>query len=318
MSRACAEARKWLGATSPNPAVGAVALDESGEVIAVAAHRKAGEGHAEGALLEICRAQNLLPRVDTICVTLEPCNHQGRTPPCTEAIIAAGIRHVVIGTRDPNPHVKGGGAAYLRQRGVEVIEGINENECRQLLAPFSYFVQAGRPFVTVKRAFDGKGSMIPPPGQKTFTSNDSLRFAHLLRKKADAILTGSGTILADHPLFTIRHVEDHLGKRRFLAILDRRGRVPADYLAEARGRGLDPLIYKDVQAALADLADKGARDVLVEAGPALSQAILDSHPWAMSVIIPHHNNDKIEVEFNTQESMPFAPEAFRWDFFLPC
>lgn len=215
MRLACAEARKWLGATSPNPPVGAAALDSEGKILALTAHQRAGELHAEAVLIEQCRRQNLLHLIDTLCITLEPCNHHGRTPPCTEAIIAAGIKRVALGARDPNPHVKGGGIERLKQAGIEVISGINEDECRQLISSFAYAVQTGKPFVTLKRAFDPHGSMIPPPGQKVFTSPGSLRFAHRLRKKSDAILTGSGTILADNPLFTVREIPDFPGKRRF-------------------------------------------------------------------------------------------------------
>ena len=194
-------------------------------------------------LIEYCRAQNLLDQVHTLCVTLEPCNHQGRTPPCTEAIIESGIRHVAVGTRDPNPHVKGGGIERLQQAGVDVVCGVNEEECKQLIAPFAYSVQTGKPWITIKRAFDAKGSPIPPPGQKTFTSPESLKLAHQLRKKSDAIMAGSGTILVDDPLFTVRYVPDHENKRRRLAIIDRRRRVPQNYLAEAAGRGLDATVY---------------------------------------------------------------------------
>jgi diaminohydroxyphosphoribosylaminopyrimidine deaminase/5-amino-6-(5-phosphoribosylamino)uracil reductase len=317
MQAACAEARKWLGASSPNPPVGAAALDAKGNILAVAAHQKAGEPHAEAALLQICKERNWLAQVHTLCVTLEPCNHQGRTPPCTEAIIASGIKYVAIGTRDPNPNVKGGGAEYLRQAGLDVAVGIDEEECRQLIAPFAYSVRNGRPWITIKRAFDESGSMIPPLGQKTFTSNESLLLAHLLRKKADAILTGSGTILADSPLFTVRHAPDFTGKRRWLGILDQRGRVPDGYLELAAANGLDAVIYSDIKDALTDLTNKGVQDLLVEAGPALSQVILDSQPWAMSVIITHSGSDRIDVDFNPRETMPFSTAKFRWDYFLP-
>jgi diaminohydroxyphosphoribosylaminopyrimidine deaminase/5-amino-6-(5-phosphoribosylamino)uracil reductase len=320
MHLACAEARKYLGATSPNPAVGAAALNADGNILAVAAHKKAGEAHAEAALLEICRLQNLLPRVHTICVTLEPCNHHGHTPPCTEAIIAAGIKRVVIGARDPNPHVKGGGIERLRAAGIEVVEGVQIDECRQLIHAFAYSVASGKPWITIKRAFDASGSMIPPKGQKTFTSPASLKLAHLLRKKADAIITGSGTVLADNPLFTVRHVPDHLSKRHWLAILDRRGRVPESYLKAAHERGLEPFVFQDIGAAIESLAQSGGRDVLVEAGPTLSQAILDANLWTMSVAIrqtDNGQNDQIEVAFNPRKSIPFTESDFQWSHILP-
>jgi diaminohydroxyphosphoribosylaminopyrimidine deaminase/5-amino-6-(5-phosphoribosylamino)uracil reductase len=317
MRHACAEARKWLGATSPNPAVGAAALNAEGEIIALAVHKRAGDAHAEAALLEQCRTQNILGQAETLCVTLEPCNHFGRTPPCTEAIIHAGIKNVVIGTRDPNTHVAGGGIEHLREKGVRVICGVNEDECRQLITSFSYSVRTGKPWITIKRAFDRNGSPIPPPGQKTFTSPESLRLAHRLRKKADAIIAGSGTILVDDPLFTVRYVPDFPGKRRWLAIIDRRQRVPENYLNEARNRGLDAVVYPTVDGALEDLKAKGVRDILVEAGPKLSQAMFDSQFWCMSVTIHQGDPDRIEVQFNPHETVPFATDSFRWDWCLP-
>ncbi|HEV7453667.1 MAG TPA: bifunctional diaminohydroxyphosphoribosylaminopyrimidine deaminase/5-amino-6-(5-phosphoribosylamino)uracil reductase RibD [Candidatus Saccharimonadales bacterium] len=314
MRQACAEARKGLGATLPNPSVGAIALDANGDVLAVAATCGL---HAEARLIETCRTQELLPRIHTMCVTLEPCNHQGRTPPCTEAIINAGIKRVVIGTRDPNPYVKGGGIERLREAGIEVVSGVNEDECKQLIQAFAYTVLTRKPWITIKRAFDKNGSMIPPPGQKTFTSPDSLRLTHRLRKKADAIITGSGTILADNPLFTVRQVLDHVGKRRWLAILDRRGRVPGDWLTAAYGQRLDAFIYKSIEQAVADLTAKGVQDILVEAGPVVSQAMMDSRLWVMSVTIHQGDPDRIEVEFNPDVMIPFDTAKFNWDTFLP-
>lgn len=317
MSTAAAEARKWLGATAPNPPVGAVALNAAGEVIALAAHHRAGEQHAEALLIEQCRANNTLSHIDTVCVTLEPCNHFGRTPPCTDEIIRAGIKRVVIGTRDGNPHVQGGGIEKLQAAGIEVIVGIAENECRQLVHAFAYHAACRKPWITMKRALDPAGSMIPPEGYKTFTSPASLRLAHRLRKKADALVTGSGTILADNPLFNVRHVQDHQGKRRWLAILDRRGRIPEPYITAARERGLDVLIYTDVDDALHDLTARGAQDILIEAGPMLSQTLFDRGSWTMSVTLQQASPDTIHVAFNPREILPFDAKQFRWDYFLP-
>jgi diaminohydroxyphosphoribosylaminopyrimidine deaminase/5-amino-6-(5-phosphoribosylamino)uracil reductase len=236
---------------------------------------------------------------------LEPCNHTGRTPPCTEAIIAAGIRRGVIGAHDPNPHVAGGGAARLRQAGIEVVEGVEGELCRRLIAPFAFHAATGRAFVTVKRAFDEAGSMIPPVGHKVFTSEASLVLAHRLRRKADAIVTGSGTILADRPLFTVRHVDDHAGKRRILAILDRRGRVDEAYLQQARENGMEPVIYTDIAFCLHDLAARGARDILVEAGTVLSDAVLASPHWTMRVDIHKGMPDRINVAFHPHQNVGF-------------
>jgi diaminohydroxyphosphoribosylaminopyrimidine deaminase/5-amino-6-(5-phosphoribosylamino)uracil reductase len=317
MRRSILEARHWLGATAPNPPVGAAALDKNGNVLIVAAHQKAGTEHAEARLLRLCREQGLLDQVDTLCVTLEPCNHQGRTPPCTGAILAAGIRHVVVGTRDPNPNVKGGGIAELECHGVQVTLGIAEQACRQLLHAFAFSTINQRPWVTVKRAFTPDGSMIPPVGQKTFTSEASLTLAHRLRKKSDAILTGSGTILADNPMFTVRRVPDYPEKRRWLGILDRRGRLPASYIEAAWQRGFDALIYDSVDQALADLQAKGARDVLVEAGPAVSQSVMAGVNWCLAVDIHHGSEDRVACCFNPNASIPFATDGFDIETILP-
>lgn len=302
MRAACSAARRWLGATTPNPPVGAAALDAEGNIIGVAAHQRAGQGHAEALLLRQLQANGLLAATHTLCVTLEPCNHHGRTPPCTEAILAAGIKHLAIGVCDPNPHVAGGGAARLQQAGLAVTMGVEAELSAQLLYAFAYSVTLGRPWLTVKRAFDAQGSMIPPLGQKTFTTPAALRLAHRLRKRADAILTGSGTILDDNPCFTVRHVPDYPGKQRMLAILDRRRRVPAAYLADAQARGLMPVVYETIEAALADLAARGVRDILAEAGPQLSASLLASPFWAQDIVIQAGGDERITVQYHPDVS----------------
>lgn len=317
MNRACEEARKWLGATSPNPPVGAVALDETGAILAVAAHQKAGSAHAEAALIEQCRVSNALQRVHTLCVTLEPCAHYGRTPPCCEAILEAKIPCVAIGTADPNPDVLGGGIERLKATGVQVMTGIAQEKCRQLIYAFAHAVTAELPYVTVKRAFDATNCMIPPAGSKTFTSESSILFAHRLRKRADAILTGSGTILADNPLFTVRKTPDFSDKTRYLAILDRRGRVPSSWREQAKTRKFNPVVYAGIEEAFQDLAAKGARDILVEAGPGLSNAILETAYWVQQVTLRKGDPDTMETTFRSPETLPFDARLFAWENVLP-
>jgi diaminohydroxyphosphoribosylaminopyrimidine deaminase/5-amino-6-(5-phosphoribosylamino)uracil reductase len=276
------EAEFHRGATSPNPPVGAAALDRDGILLAVAAHHRAGEPHAERELLAELERRGLSNRLHTMLVTLEPCSHQGRTPPCTDAIFASGAQRVVFAVRDPNPKAAGG-EAVLREAGIEVICLADFAPSPQLdlaqrqLGPFLKVLQGGMPWITVKRAFDEQGSMIPPAGQKTFTSPSSLKLAHLLRRRSDAILTGSGTILADLPEFTVRHVPDHSGKTRFLVIADRTGRVERDapdYLDAAKGRGFEVILTQDWRAELRKLVARGVLEVLVEAGPYLSDEVL--------------------------------------------
>lgn len=288
-------ASEYVGATAPNPPVGCLLLDAEGRTLAAGAHRKAGDLHAEAAAIARSRDNGTFHRIHTVVVTLEPCNHTGRTPPCADAILGTPAREVWIGVRDPNPRVAGGGAARLASDGglaVRFIDDLDHPQAAELaaaahrlLAPFAKRARTGLPWVTVKQARDRSGSMVPPAGRKTFTTGASLDFAHALRKRADAILTGSGTVLADTPEFTVRRVPDFPGKRRQLVILDRRGRVGGAYLEAARGRGFDVSLETSLPAALARLGEAGALEVLVEAGIALTEAILASDLWDEHVLI---------------------------------
>ena len=282
------EARRFRGATSPNPPVGAAALGSDGRLLAVAAHEKAGKAHAEVRVLEACRARGVLDDITTLVVTLEPCNHSGNTPPCSKALCEAGVPRVVFGATDPNPAACGG-ADTLLKAGVQVVQppiGSDIRQaCEELIAPFSHFVRLGTPWITIKTAHRDDGSMQPLEGHKTFTSADSLRYAHGLRKRADAIITGSGTVLADNPLFTVRHVADFPNKQRWLAVLDRRRRVPDAWLEGARQRGFQVERFIDVAECLAFLGRQGVVEALVEAGPTLGQFVLDAALWQEHVRI---------------------------------
>jgi len=281
------------GATAPNPPVGCVLLDGAGEILAEAAHEQAGGAHAEAAAIALCRTAGSLNLARAAVVTLEPCSHVGRTPPCADALLATGIELIIIGAPDPHPRAPGRGFEILEGAGRRVLSfwDLDHTQAQRLarsaarlIEPFACAVRRGRPFVTLKTALTTKGSMIPPFAQKTFTSETSLAHAHALRRRADAILTGSGCILADDPAFTVRRVPDHPGKRRILAILDRRRRVPDAYFASARARGLEPRRYEGLEAALEDLGAAGALEVLVEAGPTLRHAVLKSGLWDEEVI----------------------------------
>ncbi len=281
MREAAALAARFRGATAPNPTVGAAAVDCDGAILSIQAHERAGTGHAEAKVLLDCENRGLTARIHALVITLEPCNHHGRTPPCTEAILRAGVRRVVFGEADPNPKVAGGGGARLREAGLEVAQ-LSLPETAELIAPFAQWSVRRIPFVTIKTAHDPTGSMLPPPGTKTFTSEASLKLAHELRKRADALLTGSGTVLADRPQFTVRRVPDHPGKRRKLVILDRRGRVAreaADWLREREADGFEIRIETSYEEALRHLADQGVLEVLVEAGPEVTQAAIQSGLW---------------------------------------
>ncbi|WP_237478464.1 bifunctional diaminohydroxyphosphoribosylaminopyrimidine deaminase/5-amino-6-(5-phosphoribosylamino)uracil reductase RibD [Lichenibacterium dinghuense] len=285
-------ASRFRGATAPNPTVGCCLLDAEGRVVALDAHRRAGTAHAEAGAIAQARAAGTVGRVHTVVVTLEPCDHHGRTPPCTEAILSTPARRVVVGAVDPNPAVAGGGAGRLARAGLDVLmaDGLPgcaalADGCRALIAPFAKRATTGRPYVTVKQALDPAGSMIPPPGAKTFTSEPALRLAHALRRRADAVLTGSGTVLGDDPGFDVRRVPDHPGRRRQLAVLDRRGRVPAAWLERAASRNLDAFRSDDIGTALDRLGAAGALEVLVEAGPAVLESVAAAGLWDEWVVI---------------------------------
>jgi diaminohydroxyphosphoribosylaminopyrimidine deaminase / 5-amino-6-(5-phosphoribosylamino)uracil reductase len=297
MQAALAAARPWEGATVPNPPVGCALLDRAGNVIAAAGHHGAGQMHAEALAIQQARTAGKVDLIHTVVVTLEPCNHHGRTPPCTEAILATPAEHVVIGVVDPNPQVAGGGAARLRQAGliVDVLQS-DTQQVERLIAPFRKRVTEGLPFVTVKQALNRDGNMLPPQGKKTFTSQGSLTVAHALRRRADAIFTGSGTVLADDPQFTVRLLPDHAGKRRKLVLFDRRKRIPSAYVEAATQRGFEVLFAIDIETALRTVAADGVLEVLVEAGPALTAHVLQSPFWDEHVVISQTDaEDQIKI-----------------------
>ncbi len=201
MRRALRLGKKGLGYTTPNPAVGAVVVS-NGEVVGEGYHQKAGTPHAE---IHALRAAGDRARGADLYVTLEPCNHTGRTPPCTHAILKAGIRKVVIGTTDPNPKVTGGGAGFLRDHGLEVKEGLLREECRSLIVPFVKHILTGIPWVRSKVACSLDGRTATHTGHsKWITNQQARRSGHCLREMSDAILVGKGTILADDPRLTCR------------------------------------------------------------------------------------------------------------------
>ncbi|MBU3945782.1 MAG: bifunctional diaminohydroxyphosphoribosylaminopyrimidine deaminase/5-amino-6-(5-phosphoribosylamino)uracil reductase RibD [Proteobacteria bacterium] len=201
MGLALKEARKGIGRTSPNPCVGAVIVRDQ-TVIATGYHKKAGTPHAE---IHALNKAGALASSATLYVTLEPCNHTGKTPPCTKAIIASGIRRVVVGMEDPNPLVDGGGNSFLQRHGVEVLSGVLAAECRLLNRPFIKYITQGLPWVVMKAGMSLDGRISYQPNQSGWiTGPDSLRNAHRLRDRVDAILVGSNTVMVDDPSLTTR------------------------------------------------------------------------------------------------------------------
>jgi diaminohydroxyphosphoribosylaminopyrimidine deaminase / 5-amino-6-(5-phosphoribosylamino)uracil reductase len=220
MRRALALARRGLGKTSPNPAVGCVIV-RGGEIVGEGWHRKAGTPHAE---VHALRQAGDSARGADVYVTLEPCSHHGRTPPCAEALIHAGVSRVHAAMMDPNPLVAGRGLAMLREAGIAVECGILEHECRLLNEAFIKHVTTGLPFVILKSAMTLDGKTATASGDsKWITCEKSRRYVHTLRSRVDAIMVGVGTVLADDPQLTCRMVR---GKDPQRIVVDSRLRTP--------------------------------------------------------------------------------------------
>jgi diaminohydroxyphosphoribosylaminopyrimidine deaminase/5-amino-6-(5-phosphoribosylamino)uracil reductase len=222
MKESLRQARKGLGRTSPNPAVGSVIVRES-RIIARGYHHKAGAPHAEVEALKKLGGQ---AEGATLYVTLEPCNHHGKTPPCAEAILNSGIVKVVVGMLDPNPRVSGGGCEFLKQNGVQVSTGVLESECRKLNEDYIKFVTSNHPFIIVKSALTLDGWTATVTGHsKWITNNQSREYVHRLRNRVDAVMVGVGTVIADNPMLTTRLKRGH-GKDPLRIIVDTHLRTP--------------------------------------------------------------------------------------------
>lgn len=206
MRRALALAALAEGRTSPNPLVGAVVLNREGRLVGEGFHARSGEPHAEvGALAQAGTAA----AGGTLIVTLEPCCHHGRTPPCTRAVLQAGVARVVVALEDPDPRVAGGGIAQLRQAGVEVITGVLRQEAAEQNRAFLHRVRTGRPWGVLKWAMGLDGRTALPNGTSQWISGaDSRRWVHQLRAGCDAVIVGGGTVRADDPLLTSRGRRD--------------------------------------------------------------------------------------------------------------
>jgi diaminohydroxyphosphoribosylaminopyrimidine deaminase/5-amino-6-(5-phosphoribosylamino)uracil reductase len=224
MRRALALASRARGLTSPNPMVGALVVRD-GVVVGEGYHRAAGQPHAE---VEALAAAGPAARDATLYVTLEPCVHHGRTPPCAPAVVAAGVRRVVVATTDSNPVVAGRGIAALRAAGIEVIERVLDAEAAALNRAFLTAMREGRPHVTLKAAATLDGKIADVHGASRWITGDAARAeAHRLRSAADAIVVGIGTVLADDPALTVR-LESPWPREPLRVVLDSTARTPVD------------------------------------------------------------------------------------------
>jgi diaminohydroxyphosphoribosylaminopyrimidine deaminase/5-amino-6-(5-phosphoribosylamino)uracil reductase len=277
MRSALHEARKGLGQTSPNPAVGAV-LVINRKAVAKGHHKRAGGPHAEVECLR--NAKRPIPKNAILYVTLEPCSTHGQTGPCTDAIVAAGVHRVVIGAIDPNPRHAGRGIDQLTKAGLQVRSGVLANECSALNEAFNKWIQTRRPFVIAKCGMSLDGRLSAPPGETQWiTSTASRRHAQQLRAQVDAILIGAGTLRADDPRLTARSPGARQPWRIVLSrsgVLPHRARLLTDRFAARtivhRGENLD--------AVLRELGEKEITSVLIEGGgeifgQALDQRLVD-------------------------------------------
>lgn len=253
-------ARKGIGKTSPNPAVGAVIV-KNGKVVASGWHRKAGLPHAE---IEALRSAKGDVRGGTLFVTLEPCVHFGKTPPCVDAVIKAGIKRVVIGAKDLNALVAGKGIRKLKHAGIEVYSGVLADDCRAINRPFEKFITAKTPYVTLKLASTLDGRIAIATGESRWiTSDESRKAVHRLRAETDAVMVGVNTLLRDDPELTVRLVR---GKDPLKAVLDSSFKTPlAAKVFNSPGR---LVIFTGIGASAAKIKKAralGARVVVVPA-----------------------------------------------------
>lgn len=299
MRLAITEASHALGRTHPNPAVGAVIV-KAGRIIAKGFHARAGTPHAEAIALKLAgdRAKGA-----TLYSTLEPCNHQGRTPPCTEAIIAAGIRRVVYGSPDPNPLVNGKGRQRLEAAGLEVVGDVARAETDALNPAFFKFITTRMPYVTAKAGVTLDGKLAARSGKsKWITSPEARDAAHRLRDRVDGVVVGVGTVLADNPSLTTRIpggrtavrvvVDSHLRAPPKAQVFDtQQGRTIVATLESTEAPKARRLLQRGVEVwtvagrrgrvalrpLLARLAAEGLLHLLVEGGAELHGALFKEH-----------------------------------------
>lgn len=294
MAHALRLAERGLYTTTPNPRVGCVIV-KAGAVVGAGWHQRAGEPHAE---IHALRAATENARGATAYVSLEPCSHHGRTPPCTDALVAAGIARVVAALQDPNPRVAGAGLARLREAGVETACSVLENDARELNVGFVSRMTRGRPWVRMKIAasLDGKTALLNGASQ-WITGPDARRDGHRLRARACAVLTGFGTVRDDNPRLTVREVET--SRQPLRIVVDSRLETPLDAQVLAGGkvlifaatadqdrilaleaRGAEVVVLPnasgkvDLAAMFAELGRRELNEVHVEAGFKLNGSLL--------------------------------------------
>lgn len=284
MALAIEEAKKGLGLTSPNPAVGAVIVKDD-TVIGRGFHKKAGCPHAEREAIAHAKAQGKTKQMlgASIYVTLEPCSTTGQTPPCTQGIIESGITSVIYGSTDPNPAHQGGADAQLKAQGIHVTSGILETECDALIRGFSKRITTNKPLVIAKTAMSLDGKITRPPGESQwFTSPESREKVHQIRSEVDAIIVGGRTLRKDNPSLTIRgkHFrKDKIQPYRAIITHSDRSKLPKELAVFTDEYKERTQVYTDTpfDEILTDLADKGCNTVLLECGGGLMGQWFEQH-----------------------------------------
>lgn len=254
---------------SPNPIVGAVIVGPDGRIIGEGYHRRVGEGHAEvNAIGSVSESDRNLLTDSTMYVTLEPCSHYGRTPPCAKLIIETGIPRVVVGTTDPFAKVHGRGIAMLREAGIEVVTGVLEEQCKALNVKFMTAHSQHRPYITLKWAQTADGFMALKPGRVMISTPVTQALMHRQRALHDAILVGSGTWLTDAPRLDTRAWSGRSPRR---IILDRRNRITIN-----DDNTLVIRDYKSLDEVMTKLYEQGITSLLVEGGPTILKSFINS------------------------------------------
>ena len=261
-----------LGPRGVNPQVGAVVLSPTGEVLAEGWHRGAGNPHAE--IEALARVSSADARGATMVVTLEPCNHTGRTGPCAVALIEAGVARVVYAATDP-AEPSAGGADRLRAHGIDVEGGVRADEVTEMLDSWLTVVRLGRPFVTVKWAQSLDGRAAATDGtSRWITGADARADVHRRRAEADAIVVGTGTVLADDPALTARLAGGELAPSQPLPVVIGTRPVPPDATLRSHPRGVLESRTHDLRGVLDDLRERGVQSVFVEGGPTLASSFI--------------------------------------------
>ena len=299
MRHALALAERGRGFVEPNPLVGAVVLDAAGHLVGEGWHQRFGGAHAE---VNAFATAGERARGGTLIVTLEPCCHYGKTPPCTEAVLRSGVKHVVIAMADPFPQVAGGGLKLLRGAGLDVIVGLCEAEAKRLNAPYLKLLRTGKPWVHLKWAMTLDGKIATRTGDsKWISGEESRRKVHELRGRMDAVIVGRGTVIADDPLLTARPTGPRVAAR---VVLSASGELPERFQLRATARDVPVIVFTatgnesklagwvsdgceviplaasdnalSLDAVLIELGTRRMTNVLVEGGAGVLGAFLDA------------------------------------------